>query len=97
VALLRWGQAQPWGATWIGGFPVAGQSGTLKARLRGTALDGQLRAKTGTLLGTQALAGVVPTADGHRITFAVLVNDLPENTSATPVIDALLLALAAGH
>jgi len=97
VALLGWGQAQPWGASWIGGFPVAGQSGTLKARLRGTALDGQLRAKTGTLLGTQALAGVVPTADGHRVTFAVLVNDLPENTSATPVIDALLLALAAGH
>jgi D-alanyl-D-alanine carboxypeptidase/D-alanyl-D-alanine-endopeptidase (penicillin-binding protein 4) len=66
--------------------------------LRGTALDGRLRAKTGTLLGTQTLAGLLPTADGHTLTFAALVNDLPEGTSAAPVVDALLLALAAaGH
>ncbi|WP_432787797.1 D-alanyl-D-alanine carboxypeptidase/D-alanyl-D-alanine endopeptidase [Novosphingobium rhizosphaerae] len=94
VTLLRWGQAQSWGGTWIGGFPVAGQSGTLKNRLRGTALEGKLRAKTGTLLGTQALAGVLPTADGHTLAFAVLVGDLPEGTSATAVVDTLLLALA---
>lgn len=95
--LLRWGQAQPWGADWIAGFPVAGQTGTLRARLKGTALDGKLRAKTGTLLGTQALAGFLPTAAGHTLAFAVLVNDLPDGNSATPVIDALLLALAARH
>jgi hypothetical protein len=28
------------------------------------------------------------------LTFAALVNDLPEGTSAAPVVDALLLALA---
>ncbi|WP_028657720.1 D-alanyl-D-alanine carboxypeptidase/D-alanyl-D-alanine-endopeptidase, partial [Novosphingobium sp. B-7] len=95
--LLRWGQAQPWGADWIAGFPVAGQTGTLKARLKGTPLEGKLRAKTGTLLGTQALAGFLPTAAGHTLAFAVLVNDLPDGTSATPVVDALLLALAAQH
>ncbi|GHD01881.1 D-alanyl-D-alanine carboxypeptidase/D-alanyl-D-alanine-endopeptidase [Novosphingobium pokkalii] len=101
VNLLRWGQAQPWGAAWLDGFPVAGQSGTLKGRLRGTALDGRLRAKTGTLLGTQTLAGILPSTDGHMLTFAALVNDLPEGTSAVPVVDALLLALGgydtAGH
>ncbi|MDK4807170.1 MAG: D-alanyl-D-alanine carboxypeptidase/D-alanyl-D-alanine-endopeptidase [Novosphingobium aromaticivorans] len=95
VALLRWGLAQPWGPLWQAGWPIAGQNGTLKGRLRGTALDGQLRAKTGTLMGTQALAGTFPAASGRVLTFAVLVNDLPEGKSATPALDALLLALAA--
>lgn len=95
VALLRWGLAQPWGPLWQAGWPIAGQDGTLKGRLRGTALDGQLRAKTGTLTGTQALAGTFPAASGRVLTFAVLVNDLPEGTSATPAVDTLLLALAA--
>lgn len=95
VALLRWGLAQPWGPLWQAGWPIAGQSGTLKGRLRGTALEGQLRAKTGTLMGTQALAGTFPAASGRVLTFAVLVNDLPEGKSATPAIDSLLLALAA--
>jgi D-alanyl-D-alanine carboxypeptidase/D-alanyl-D-alanine-endopeptidase (penicillin-binding protein 4) len=77
VALLRWGLAQPWG-------PLAGRMAHRRAerhaegRLRGTALDGQLRAKTGTLMGTQALAGLLPAASGRVLTFAVLVNDLPE-------------------
>jgi D-alanyl-D-alanine carboxypeptidase/D-alanyl-D-alanine-endopeptidase (penicillin-binding protein 4) len=66
-----------------------------EGRLRGTALEGQLRAKTGTLMGTQALAGTFPAASGRVLTFAVLVNDLPEGKSATPALDALLLALAA--
>ena len=95
VALLRWGLAQPWGPLWQAGWPIAGQNGTLKGRLRGTALDGQLRAKTGTLMGTQALAGTFPAASGRVLTFAVLVNDLPEGKSATPAVDSLLLALAA--
>lgn len=97
VKLLRWGSGQAWGTIWTNGFPVAGQSGTLRNRLRGTALEGRLRAKTGTLNGTQALAGFLPTADGHTLAFAVLVNDLPDGASAAPVVDALLLALFAGH
>jgi len=95
VQLLRWGAAQSWAPLWRAGLPVAGRDGTLKARLRGTPLEGRLAAKTGTLAGTQALAGFLTAASGRELTFAVLVNDLPDGTSATAAVDALLLDLAA--
>ncbi|WP_333840570.1 D-alanyl-D-alanine carboxypeptidase/D-alanyl-D-alanine endopeptidase [Novosphingobium sp.] len=97
VTLLRWGNAQPWSALWRAGLPVAGQSGTLKNRLRGTPLEGKLAAKTGTLMGTQTLAGFLATAHGRTLTFAVLVNDLPEGASASRFVDALVLDWAARY
>jgi len=97
VTLLRWGNAQPWATLWRAGLPVAGQSGTLKNRLHGTPLEGKLAAKTGTLMGTQALAGFLTTARGRTLTFAVLVNDLPEGASASRFVDALVLDWAARY
>ena len=48
---------------------VAGQSGTLVDRMRGTAAQGRCRAKTGTLNGVSNLAGYLPLALGrpHRL------------------------------
>lgn len=96
VALLRWAQAQPWGAAWLETLPVAGVDGTLARRFRGTALAGRLRAKTGSLSGTSALAGTMTAASGQTLTFALYANDVPEGTSATAAMDAALLAVAAG-
>jgi D-alanyl-D-alanine carboxypeptidase/D-alanyl-D-alanine-endopeptidase (penicillin-binding protein 4) len=36
-----------------------------------------VRAKTGTLAGVHALAGLVVTADGRPLVFALLANDSP--------------------
>jgi hypothetical protein len=55
------------------GLAVAGRSGTLMARFRGTALEGVLRAKTGSLSDVEALAGVVDDGD-PPLTFALVVN-----------------------
>jgi PBP4 family serine-type D-alanyl-D-alanine carboxypeptidase len=41
-------------------LPIAGVDGTLAKRMRGTAAEGVLRAKTGTLSGSYNLAGYVP-------------------------------------
>ena len=53
---------------------VAGRTGTLRNRLRGTAADGACRGKTGTLNGVSSLAGLCSTRDGHVVAFALLMN-----------------------
>ena len=55
-------------------LPVAGQSGGMRSLLRGDALAGNLRAKTGTLKRTRCLAGYVRTPSGRLRSFAVLLN-----------------------
>ncbi|WKU02167.1 D-alanyl-D-alanine carboxypeptidase/D-alanyl-D-alanine-endopeptidase [Micromonospora soli] len=67
----------------FGGLPVGGWSGTLDDRYResGTkAGAGVVRAKTGTLTGVNAIAGLVTTADGRLLTFAVLTDRTPPDT-----------------
>jgi serine-type D-Ala-D-Ala carboxypeptidase/endopeptidase (penicillin-binding protein 4) len=53
---------------------VAGRTGTLRKRLRGTAAAGACRGKTGTLNGVSSLAGLCSTRDGHTVAFALLMN-----------------------
>lgn len=53
---------------------VAGQSGTLAERMRGTAAQGRCRAKTGTLIGISNLAGYCRSRSGARTAFAFLMS-----------------------
>lgn len=82
----------------LDGLPVAGGGGTLADRYRvGTpAADGRgwVRAKTGTLTGTNALAGVVADVDGRVLVFAFLSNGA-DVLSARPRLDAMAAALRA--
>jgi D-alanyl-D-alanine carboxypeptidase/D-alanyl-D-alanine-endopeptidase (penicillin-binding protein 4) len=55
-------------------LPVAGVSGTLQRRMRGTAAAGNCRAKTGTLRYTSNLAGYCTSGDGGVVAFALLMN-----------------------
>jgi D-alanyl-D-alanine carboxypeptidase/D-alanyl-D-alanine-endopeptidase (penicillin-binding protein 4) len=55
-------------------LPVAGRTGTLDRRFIRTALEGKLRAKTGTLDNVTALAGFLPTVAGVPITFTFIIN-----------------------
>jgi D-alanyl-D-alanine carboxypeptidase/D-alanyl-D-alanine-endopeptidase (penicillin-binding protein 4) len=54
----------------IAALPVAGRSGTLDSRMRGTVAAGRVRAKTGTLNDASALSGYVR----RRIAFSVIQN-----------------------
>jgi D-alanyl-D-alanine carboxypeptidase/D-alanyl-D-alanine-endopeptidase (penicillin-binding protein 4) len=60
-------------------LPIAGGSGTLSNRYldtdEGRAAAGYLRAKTGSLTGTNSLAGIVTDESGRVLTFALLSND----------------------
>jgi D-alanyl-D-alanine carboxypeptidase/D-alanyl-D-alanine-endopeptidase (penicillin-binding protein 4) len=95
VTLLRWAQAQPWGARWIATLPVGGVDGTLARRFKDTPLAGKLHAKTGSLSGASALAGTMIAASGQTLTFAIYANDFPDGSPATPAMDTALLAVAA--
>ena len=55
-------------------LPVAGRDGTLAPLFLGTAAEGRLRAKTGTLTGVKALTGTQPGADRREVDFALVLN-----------------------
>jgi len=53
---------------------VAGQTGTVRRRMRATAAFGRCRVKTGTLRAVSALAGYCRTLGGRNIGFALMFN-----------------------
>jgi D-alanyl-D-alanine carboxypeptidase/D-alanyl-D-alanine-endopeptidase (penicillin-binding protein 4) len=85
------------------GLPVAGFSGTLALRYRigpkkttPIAGAGTVRAKTGTLTGVSALAGLVVDRDGRLLVFAVLADHVPVGglTAAQNALDRVAARLA---
>lgn len=97
VSLLAAMDRHPHAAAFRGTLPVAGRDGTLKNRMRGTAAEGRLVAKTGTLRHVNALAGYVTTRGGSRLAFAIAVNHHTGGgapaTAAIDEIGALLASL----
>ena len=76
-------------------LPIAGRAGTLSARMKGTAADGNVHAKTGSFTNARAVAGFVHTADGEPLAFSIIAN----NYGAPPdtidrVTDAIIVSLA---
>ncbi len=93
--LLQAAAAQPWGAAFLAGLPVAGRTGTLGSRFQGTSLEGRLRAKTGWILEGRALSGYLTTAGGRGVVFSVVVNDTTPSSPVVGAIDELVQAIAA--
>jgi D-alanyl-D-alanine carboxypeptidase/D-alanyl-D-alanine-endopeptidase (penicillin-binding protein 4) len=61
-------------AAFVGSLAVAGRSGTIATRMRGTTAQDRCRAKTGTLRDVSALAGYCTTTAGRQVAFAFLMN-----------------------
>ncbi|UVO52473.1 D-alanyl-D-alanine carboxypeptidase/D-alanyl-D-alanine-endopeptidase [Sphingomonas sp. SUN019] len=97
VRFLRWTQTQPWGMAWRATLPVGGVDGTLARRFRGTPLEGNVFAKTGSVNAANALSGFLTTASGRTLAFSALANDMPGDASATAAVDKALLAVAAAN
>ncbi|WP_197375305.1 D-alanyl-D-alanine carboxypeptidase/D-alanyl-D-alanine endopeptidase [Mycolicibacterium baixiangningiae] len=82
-------------------LPIAGGSGTLSNRYLdtapGRAAAGWLRAKTGSLTGTNSLAGIVTDARGRVLTFALMSNNAgPTGRTALDALAATLRACGCG-
>ena len=78
----------------VASLPIAGRTGTLHNRMRGTAAAGIVRAKTGTTDDATALSGFV----GDRYVFSVLVNGAPVSwTWSRLVEDKFVTTLASSR
>jgi D-alanyl-D-alanine carboxypeptidase/D-alanyl-D-alanine-endopeptidase (penicillin-binding protein 4) len=72
---------------------VAGRSGTLERRMRGTTAAGRCRAKTGTLIGASNLAGYCESVGGHLLAFAIF-NDGISTEAAHTFQDHMAITIA---
>ena len=80
---------------WMTVLPIAGRDGTLEGRMKGTAAENNVRAKTGTMSNIRSLAGYVRTREGEPLAFAIMVDNF-EGTGAEAVaaMDAIAVRLA---
>ncbi len=76
-----------------GDMAVAGHSGTLERRMRGTTAAGRCHAKTGTLTGASNLAGYCNTVGGHLLAFAIF-NDGISTEAAHAFQDHMAITIA---
>lgn len=61
--------------TFYSSLPIAGKTGTLKSIGRKTKIQGNLRAKSGTMTRVKSYAGYVKSASGKNLCFAIIVNN----------------------
>jgi D-alanyl-D-alanine carboxypeptidase/D-alanyl-D-alanine-endopeptidase (penicillin-binding protein 4) len=97
VAALHAASAEPGLASVLSGLAVAGFDGTLTDRFASgpsSAGAGVVRAKTGTLTGISAEAGVVTTCTGDLVAFAFIADDVADTEAARSALDDAAAALA---
>jgi D-alanyl-D-alanine carboxypeptidase/D-alanyl-D-alanine-endopeptidase (penicillin-binding protein 4) len=76
-------------------LPIAGVDGTLRNRMKGTAAENNVRAKTGSLSSAASLSGYVTTAAGEKLVFSIMVNNFPSDVEPRVVcIDPIAVLLA---
>lgn len=76
-------------------LPIAGVDGTLRNRMRGTAAQNNVRAKTGALSSAASLGGYVTTAAGEKLAFTIMVNNYPRDFDPrSACIDPITVLLA---
>jgi len=92
-SLLQAAASTWWGVEFRDALPVAGRSGTLARRLTGSTTRDNVSAKTGSIIGGQALSGYANTVDGRALVFSIIVNGDPVAVrAARPSIDAIVTA-----
>ena len=94
VQILNYAAAQPWGEIYRSSLPIAGEDGTLSERMKNTAAEGHIFAKTGTVEHVVALSGYATTSRGAHLIFSILGNNNSLHAQAADaVLDAIAVAM----
>jgi serine-type D-Ala-D-Ala carboxypeptidase/endopeptidase (penicillin-binding protein 4) len=85
----------PVGQIYRDSLPIAGISGSLKNRLKGTLAQGIVRAKTGSMSGVVSLSGYINPSQYSPLVFSIILNQHDRPTSQmVKVIDEVMVVLA---
>jgi D-alanyl-D-alanine carboxypeptidase/D-alanyl-D-alanine-endopeptidase (penicillin-binding protein 4) len=88
IAVLEYmAQSPHWESFWFT-LPEAGNPRELRRMYR-TRAARNLRAKTGTIDRVSALSGLVRSANGERLLFSILANDVPSTSAAKRIEDRI--------
>ncbi len=82
TGILQYAANQPFFPAYYASFPVAGVSGTMTSVGRGTAAEGNVRAKTGTIERVTSYSGYFRARGGELMTFAIIANDYDGESKA---------------
>lgn len=76
-------------------LPIAGVDGTLRSRMKGTAAEGNCRAKTGYISRVRTLSGYVASKAGEPLAFSLMMNHhLCSSAEVNAIQDKIVIALA---
>ncbi|MDR3309654.1 MAG: D-alanyl-D-alanine carboxypeptidase/D-alanyl-D-alanine-endopeptidase [Tannerella sp.] len=83
----------PVSSSFVESLPLAGVEGTVRTTLQGSALQGKVRLKSGSMSRVRSYAGYITAAD-RRYVVAIVVNNFScRQSQVKPAIEQLLLAL----
>ncbi len=78
----------------VAALPVGAHDGTLENRMKNSALDRRVQAKTGTITNMRALSGYLETNSGEKLVFSIIANHFTAAASEVDdVVEKVLLRL----
>ncbi len=92
ASMLQAAWKSPYAAEFMSSLPIIGTDGTMRKRLKTTALAGEGHVKTGTLNTVRAIAGFSRDDNGNTWAVVAILND-PKPWGASSVLDQALLDL----
>ncbi|MDH4581449.1 D-alanyl-D-alanine carboxypeptidase/D-alanyl-D-alanine-endopeptidase [Pseudomonas sp. BN415] len=92
ATILQAAWQSPYAAEFISSMPLVAMDGTMRKRLRRTALEGEAHIKTGTLNTVRAIAGFSRDSNGNSWAVVAILND-SRPWGASAILDQVLVDL----